>query len=156
MTLKTQHRIVFVYIVLGSLWIFFSDLGIDLLFDSDTAITSAQNIKGWFFIAVTGLLLFIFIERDMEAINKKNNELVESYEQTLSGWVQVMDLRHKEIKDHTQRVTQMTIELAKLAGITEENSLNHIQYGATLHDIGKIGIPDSILIKPEKLDEAEW
>lgn len=153
---KAQHRIVFVYLVLSTLWIFLSDFGIDFLFDSNEAITFAQNIKGSLFIAVTGVLLFYFIERALGAINKKNKELVESYEQTLSGWVQVMDLRHKEIKDHSQRVTQMTVELAKIAGITKKDKLNHIKYGATLHDIGKISIPDAILIKPGNLNDEEW
>ena len=67
-----------------------------------------------------------------------------------------MDLRHRETKDHTERVTKMTLELAKLSGISEEDKLKCIEHGSTLHDIGKIGIPDAILIKPGRLDQDEW
>ena len=81
---------------------------------------------------------------------------MESYEQTISGWIHVTDLRHRETKDHTNRVTKMTIELAKLSGITKKEELKNIKRGAILHDLGKIGIPDSILIKPGKLNKEEW
>ena len=67
-----------------------------------------------------------------------------------------MDLRHRETKDHTERVTKMTVELAKISGITDEKELERIERGAILHDIGKIGIADDILIKPGKLDKQEW
>ena len=120
---------------------------IELLFDSTQAITSAQNIKGWLFIVVTSLLLFVLIRRDMNRATRMTCDLVESYEQTISGWVHVMDLRHRETKDHTERVTRMTLELALLAGIDDPEQLKQIRRGAILHDIGKIGIPDAILVK---------
>lgn len=156
MYLKPQYRIVLIYLTLGTLWIFFSDSVVDNLFQHKEDITFAQNIKGWLFIVITGLLLFLLIRREVNATKQVNTKLVESYEQTISGWIHVMDLRHRETKDHTERVTQMTIELAKLSGITEENELKSIERGAMLHDIGKIGIPDAILIKPGKLDAKEW
>ncbi len=156
MNLKPHYRIVLIYLLLGTLWIFFSDLVVDNLFQHKEYITFAQNIKGWFFIVITGLLLFFLIRKDVNAKKEVNSKLVESYEQTISGWIHVMDLRHRETKDHTERVTKMTIELAKLSGITDEEELKIIERGAILHDIGKIGIPDAILIKPGKLDEKEW
>ena len=69
--------------------------------------------------------------------------------------VTALDLRDNETEGHTERVTDMTTLLAKEAGYSEEEIV-HIRRGAMLHDIGKIGIPDSILLKPGKLDEAEW
>ena len=156
MNLKSHYRIVLIYLALGTLWIFFSDSIVDNLFQNREDITFAQNIKGWLFIVITGLLLFFLIRKDVNATKEVNTKLVESYEQTISGWIHVMDLRHRETRDHTQRVTQMTIELAKLSGITDEERLKIIERGAMLHDIGKIGIPDAILIKPGKLDAEEW
>jgi putative nucleotidyltransferase with HDIG domain len=67
-----------------------------------------------------------------------------------------MDLRHKETKNHTDRVTQMAVALARKVGITDPQELECIKRGSILHDIGKIGTPDEILIKPEKLTAEEW
>lgn len=138
------------------MWIFLSDAVVDLFFFSKETITSAQNIKGTVFIAVTGILLYFLIRRDVNHITKLNSKVIESYEQTIAGWVRVTDLRHKEAKDHTERVTNMTLKMAKLAGNFNASRLKHIERGAILHDIGKIGIPDEILIKPAKLTKEEW
>ncbi len=149
-------RIVLFYLIAGFSWIYLSDWLVQSIFESPAAITTFQNIKGWAFIIVTALLLFFLIKRDFNALSKANKEVVKSYEQTIRGWVRVMDIRHRETLDHTERVTKMTLELARLSGITNKQELQRIEQGAILHDIGKIGIPDSILIKPGKLNEEEW
>jgi len=64
-------------------------------------------------------------------------------------------LRDKETEGHTQRVTEMTLKLARAAGISEKE-LVHVRRGALLHDIGKMGVPDQILLKPGKLTDEEW
>jgi response regulator RpfG family c-di-GMP phosphodiesterase len=156
MKLPAHYRIVSIYLVLGIVWIFFSDMAVELIFSNKEDLTFAQNIKGWLFVAITAVLLFDLIRRDINAVKKTNKKLLESYDQTISGWVNVMDLRHKETTDHTQRVTAMAVELAKAIGISDHNQLTNIERGATLHDIGKIGIPDAILIKPDRLEEKEW
>lgn len=153
--LDPQFKIVIIYMIVGALWIYFSDHMIAALFNSTAAITFAQSIKGLAFITVTGSILFVLVKKDFDALKRANQEVVEGYEQTIFGWVQLMDLRHNETKHHTERVTRMTVELAKLMGITDRE-LKHIERGAILHDIGKIGIPDAILIKPERLKEEEW
>lgn len=84
-----------------------------------------------------------------------NEELTTAYDRTLEGWAQALELRDQETQGHTERVTQLTMRLAKKMGI-KESEREHIQRGALLHDIGKIGIPDSILFKPASLDEREW
>jgi putative nucleotidyltransferase with HDIG domain len=66
-----------------------------------------------------------------------------------------LDLRDKETEGHTQRVTELTLKLARAAGMTEEE-LVHVRRGALLHDIGKMGVPDHILLKPGKLTDEEW
>jgi HD-GYP domain-containing protein (c-di-GMP phosphodiesterase class II) len=85
-----------------------------------------------------------------------NQKLIESYEQTIRGWIRVMDLRHQETKDHTVRVSKMTVELSKYLGITDKQELKRIETSATLHDVGKIGIPDAILTKPGPLTQEEF
>ena len=91
--------------------------------------------------------------RTTELQNAKN-ELEIGYEATLEGWVRALDMRHKETKGHTQRVTDMTLHLAKWYGIPP-NSLVFFKRGALLHDIGKMAIPDAILLKPGPLTEEE-
>lgn len=154
--LRPQWRIVLLYLVVGGLWIFFSDLLVAQLVRDPVWILRVQSIKGWLFILITAALLFVMIRRDHNRMLAANRALVASYEQTIRGWVRVMDLRHRETRDHTQRVTLMTLALAKRAGIQDTEQLKQIERGALLHDIGKIGIPDAILIKPGKLDPQEW
>jgi putative two-component system response regulator len=84
-----------------------------------------------------------------------HQQLLLAYDKTIEGWSRAMDLRDKETEGHTRRVTQMTLKLAEYFGIQGE-MLTHIQRGALLHDMGKLGIPDSILLKPSKLDDEEW
>ncbi len=82
-------------------------------------------------------------------------ELALAYDTTIEGWSRALDLRDKETEGHTLRVTEMTLRLARAAGMTEDELL-HVRRGALLHDIGKMGIPDAILLKPDKLTEEEW
>lgn len=143
------------YLVVGIVWIYFSDRLIAVSLSSPEAITAAQNVKGWLFILITATMLYLLVQRHFRTLRDKHRELVESYDQTIRGWIEVMDLRHHETRNHTERVSRMTVAFARLAG-AKERQLERIARGATLHDIGKIGIPDSILIKPGKLDADEW
>jgi HD-GYP domain-containing protein (c-di-GMP phosphodiesterase class II) len=90
-----------------------------------------------------------------EDVQRGNVELLKAYDATIEGWSQAMDLRDSDTEGHTRRVTEMTIQLAKGMGIAEE-LLIHLRRGALLHDIGKLGVPDSILRKPDSLSEDEW
>lgn len=81
--------------------------------------------------------------------------LIRAYDRTLEGWARVQELRDQETEDHTRRVTQTTVELAQAFGF-DSGELEHIRRGALLHDIGKMGIPDSVLLKPGALTESEW
>lgn len=84
-----------------------------------------------------------------------HSELLIAYDKTIEGWTRALDLRDKETEGHTERVTEMTIQLARIAGFNEE-TLKHIWRGGLLHDVGKLGIPDAILLKPDKLTVEEW
>ena len=87
-------------------------------------------------------------------LQKSNHDLEKAYQATLEGWVQALDLRDKETEGHTQRVTILTERLARSMGVKGE-ALQNIRRGALLHDIGKMGIPDSILLKKGKLTDEE-
>src|SRR6266498_2512928 len=89
------------------------------------------------------------------ALQRAHQDLREAYDKTIEGWVVALDLRDRETEGHTQRVTEMTVRLARNLGCTDEEIL-HIRRGALLHDMGKMGIPDEILQKPGPLTEQEW
>ncbi|HXF83614.1 MAG TPA: HD domain-containing phosphohydrolase [bacterium] len=90
-----------------------------------------------------------------ENLQRSNLDLTVAYDTTLEGWSRALDLRDKETEGHTRRVTELTVALARRMGVPDE-ALVHIRRGALLHDIGKMGIPDSILLKPGPLTEEEW
>lgn len=87
-------------------------------------------------------------------LQRSNFELAQAYDITLEGWARALELRDQETEGHTRRVTELTVRLAKALGF-EQEELDHIRRGALLHDIGKMGIPDRILLKPEKLSDGE-
>jgi PAS domain S-box-containing protein len=90
-----------------------------------------------------------------EGLQRTNIELALAYETTIEGWSRALDLRDQETEGHTQRVTEMTMLLARAQHISETEQ-THIRRGALLHDIGKMGVPDAILRKPGALTPAEW
>ena len=91
----------------------------------------------------------------VSSLYQSKMDLLIAYDSTLEGWSTALELRDRETEGHTQRVTGMTLDLALLMGIDGE-ALIHIRRGSLLHDIGKMGIPDSILLKPDSLTEDEW
>lgn len=90
-----------------------------------------------------------------ERVQERTQELANAYLTTLEGWARALELRDYETRGHCQRVTQMTLLLARALGFNEEEII-HIQRGALLHDIGKMGIPDQVLLKPGPLSPEEW
>lgn len=104
-------------------------------------------LAGQVAIALDNSTLFRNLER-------ANLQLSLAYDATIEGWSHALDLRDKETEGHTQRVTEMTLELARAIGL-EGEALLHIRRGALLHDIGKMGIPDAILHKPGPLTAEE-
>ena len=88
-------------------------------------------------------------------LQQSNMELLQAYDKTIEGWSKAMDLRDHETEGHTQRVTELTERLAKTMGVRDEDIV-HMRRGALLHDMGKVGIPDNVLLKPGTLNEEEW
>jgi len=88
------------------------------------------------------------------SLSRSQKELLKSYDDTLEGWAKALELRDKETEGHSERVTQLTVRLAKAMGFQGEALVN-IRRGALLHDIGKMGTPDAILHKNGPLDDEE-
>ena len=93
--------------------------------------------------------------QSFEELQQSNISLSLAYDDTIEGWSRAMDLRDKETEGHTQRVTELSVRLARVMGLRNEEIV-HIRHGALLHDMGKLGIPDYILHKPGRLNEEEW
>jgi len=125
---------------------------IGLFKDSDLELLSAFADQAA--MAIDNGQLFDELQEANADLAAANAELERAYEATLQGWVRALDLRDKETEGHTQRVTALTQELAHKMGVGEQE-LVHIKRGALLHDIGKMGIPDGILLKPGGLTQKE-
>jgi HD-GYP domain-containing protein (c-di-GMP phosphodiesterase class II) len=90
-----------------------------------------------------------------QGLQRSNLELTLAYDATIEGWSRALDLRDKETEGHSRRVTDLTMQLAEQMDVSVQE-LVHIRRGALLHDIGKLGVPDHILLKPGKLTDEEW
>jgi HD-GYP domain-containing protein (c-di-GMP phosphodiesterase class II) len=90
-----------------------------------------------------------------DGLQQANLDLALAYDRTLEGWSRALELRDYETEGHSRRVTGLTLRLASEIGMTDEECV-HMRRGALLHDIGKMAIPDSILLKPSALSKDEW
>ena len=107
-----------------------------------------ETLAGQTAIAIESATMF-------NGMQRSNMELRLAYDGTIEGWSRALDLRDEETEGHTLRVTEMTVKLARAFGLSEAELLQ-VRWGSLLHDIGKMGVPDNILLKPGPLDENEW
>lgn len=107
-----------------------------------------ETLAGQAAIAVDNAKLFADLQ-------SSTMNLIFAYDATIEGWSRALELRDQETQGHTQRVVEKTLKLARMLGMSEEE-LVHVRRGALLHDIGKMGVPDAILLKPGKLTDEEW
>ncbi len=107
-----------------------------------------ETLAGQAAIAIDDAELF-------KELQRSNLELSLAYDATIEGWSRALDLRDRETEGHTQRVTEMTERLARAMGLDDADII-HIRRGSLLHDIGKMGVPDQILLKPGPLSDEEW
>lgn len=99
-------------------------------------------------IAIDNVTLF-------DNLQRSNTELFQAYDATIEGWSRALELRDNETEGHTKRAADLTVKLARLFGLSDAE-LVQVRWGALLHDIGKMGIPDEILLKEDALTEDEW
>ncbi|MBW6473185.1 MAG: GAF domain-containing protein [Anaerolineaceae bacterium] len=92
----------------------------------------------------------------VDKLTRANREMSFAYDRTIEGWARALDIRDRITGEHSQKVKEWTLILAQAMGIRDPEELTHIRRGATLHDIGKIGVPDQILNKPGPLTDEEW
>jgi putative nucleotidyltransferase with HDIG domain len=160
------------YMLTGSL---VASIASETAFTLYFGVTDTANLVGHLFKIIAFFLLYLalvetafnrpydllFRQLKQEEENQRAGrtqaevELLQAYDETIKGWSHALDLRDKETEWHTLRVTELTIKLAQEAGLSEKDILN-IQRGALLHDIGKMGVPDHILLKSDKLTKEEW
>jgi putative nucleotidyltransferase with HDIG domain len=107
-----------------------------------------ETLAGQAAIAIDNAELF-------DNLQRTNLELSLAYDATIEGWSHALDLRDKETEGHTLRVTEIAEQLARRMGMSDAE-ITHLRRGALLHDIGKMGVPDAILLKPGPLTDAEW
>jgi HD-GYP domain-containing protein (c-di-GMP phosphodiesterase class II) len=107
-----------------------------------------EALAGQTAIAIDNSHLFMQLQRSTD-------DLVMAYDSTIEGWSRALDFRDKETEGHSRRVTEKTLAIAAQLQVKEQD-LVHIRRGALLHDIGKLGVPDGILLKPGKLLDEEW
>jgi len=88
-------------------------------------------------------------------LNKAISDSVRAYDETIQGWAKALEMRDSETMGHSQRIVELTLQLARKLGVKGIDLL-HMRRGALLHDIGKMGIPDAILHKPGELSDEEW
>jgi putative two-component system response regulator len=88
-------------------------------------------------------------------VAERTEELAQSYDETLQGWAKTLELRERETAGHSRRVLALTLRLAERIGISADERIQ-LYRGALLHDIGKMGVPDVILLKPGPLTADEW
>jgi len=110
------------------------------------------------FIAAAGLMVWVItsnLENNMAQLHQSETALRQSYELTLAGWAKALEYRDRETEGHSQRVVCLSRKLAEKLGCSEDK-IRQIEHGALLHDIGKMGISDKILLKSGPLDPDEW
>src|SRR5512138_1743610 len=95
------------------------------------------------------------VQEKTAELSQALESLQSTYSQTLWSLVAALDAREHETGDHSQRVVRYSLAIARRLGLSERD-LPELGRGALLHDIGKIGVPDAILLKPGPLDDAEW
>lgn len=91
----------------------------------------------------------------LDKLQRSNMDLAVAYDATIEGWARALEMRDRETEGHTQRVADWSVRMAQGIGITS-GQLMHIRRGALLHDIGKMGVPDHILLKNGPLNDQEW
>ncbi|WP_435019312.1 diguanylate cyclase [Tundrisphaera sp. TA3] len=90
-----------------------------------------------------------------DQLREQASEIEKFSNATIEGWVGLLELRDHETEGHSRRVAELSTRMARIMGFGEADLL-HLWRGSLLHDIGKIGVPDSILTKPGPLDDSEW
>ena len=144
------------YGAMSVVWILTSDrLASRFAFGNDDAERYLQSVKGLGFVLITAVGLYVIALRYLRRVEDSTARLRSAYDETLAGWASALDIRDRSTAQHTERVTTRTVELAQRFGF-QDRALDDVRRGATLHDIGKMGVPDDVLGKAGPLTDDEW
>ena len=148
-------RIALVYLAFAVAWILLSDRLLRWAVPDADAMAWLQTLKGVGFVLASALVIYLITKRYLGRAALTTEQLRQAYDQTLAGWAAALDIRDHSTGQHSERVTALTVELAERLGLCE-GDLEDVRRGATLHDIGKIAVPDAILGKRGPLTPEEW
>jgi response regulator RpfG family c-di-GMP phosphodiesterase len=167
------ERTVLLYVIFASLWVFLAEQVPALLSGSNSAVLSFLHVyRGTGFVVFSGILIYILLlmgsptevakltekfpgrQKSAEGVKPAHIELSNDLDALIERWAQALEMRNQESAVHCWRISEMTVQLGKSFGLTDEE-LVHIRRGAHLHDIGKMALPDSILMKNGPLTEDE-
>lgn len=153
--LSPALKIAGVYLAFAVLWILLSDRITRWAVPDADAMAWFQTVKGLGFVLASAGVLYVMTKRYLDRADATTDRLRLAYDQTLAGWAAALDIRDHSTGQHTQRVAALTVVLAERCGI-EGDELDDVHRGATLHDIGKMAVPDRILGKEGPLTDEEW
>lgn len=119
-----------------------------LLQPDDEWLDFLATVAGETAVAIDNACLF-------QDLQRTNAELSLAYDSAIESWAQMLELSNRDSGAHAYRVVELTIRLARYMNVSEQE-LKHFRRGALLHDIGKLGISESILNKPASLNDEEW
>ena len=142
--------------ILSAILAFSSNLTLTLLYRQNEGLTEGLAAGGFFLIAT--FIVGTQTQQRVRALSeraKMGDELTQTYTQTLRALVAALDTRDHETSGHSERVTAIAMTIAGEMNL-DKKQIQHLHWGAILHDIGKIGIPDHVLKKPGSLTEEEW
>jgi HD-GYP domain-containing protein (c-di-GMP phosphodiesterase class II) len=152
---RPAAKIALVYLAFSVTWILLSDRVVGWASLDPEAESWVQSVKGLAFVVASAILLYVLTNRYLLRADRTAAQLRDAYDQTLVGWASALDIRDHSTGEHTARVTDLTVALAERFGI-EGDELEDLRRGATLHDIGKMAVPDTVLAKSGPLTDDEW
>ncbi|MBN2044102.1 MAG: HD-GYP domain-containing protein [Anaerolineales bacterium] len=110
-------------------------------------------------LVIMGALQYVVMqywESNIQWLQRSERQVREAYEKTIESWARALEQRDRETEGHSRRVVELSLRVAQELEINDKEEINAIRQGALLHDIGKMAIPDHILLKSGPLDEDEW
>lgn len=148
-------KIAAIYLLISILWIIGSDRLVDWTLPQSEFASWVQSAKGLVFVSISAAVLYLAVHLYIKRLASSAEELQDAWDESLLGWAMAMDAREPNTAQHSQRVASLTVMLARAMHV-DPRDLPAIYRGALLHDIGKIGVPDSVLQYPGPLDEQQW
>jgi putative nucleotidyltransferase with HDIG domain len=140
------------------IWLFFYLTNLGLITPENLVGISTPIILSLILVVMGGLQYVVmrYWEQNILWLQYSERRVRDAYDKTIEGWARALEQRDRETEGHSRRVVELSLRFAEALNITNMNELKAIRQGALLHDIGKMAIPDDILLKPGALTKEEW